>query len=462
MSSPDSQHKEKSRIALTSVIAAVFLTAMKSVVGLMTGSLGILSEAAHSGLDLLAALITLFAVRIADRPADKDHLYGHGKVENFSALIETIILIVTCGWIIYEAIERLLYKTVHIEVNVWSFAVIIVAIIVDISRSRALYRVARKYHSQALEADALHFSSDVWSSSVVIVGLIFTLLGFPIGDAIAALLVALLVIVVSLRLGKRTIDALMDRMPLGLYEKLHEVAMAVPGVKRCGNIRLRQSGSKTFADMYVWIKRTLPFEQAHNVVTGVEKQIETMLPNIDVVIHAEPLATEDESITDKVKVIVANYGMSPHEIEVNRLNGTQYLELHLEYSEINFEKAHEIATQIERDIQQQIPTIAKVRIHLEDMTADIQELRDVTASSGAAIRKIRKLALRESEVIGCDDIIVMESGGKLKVTMNCQLRRDLTLAEVHSIITTIEHKIYKSMKDIAKVTIHAEPVPQAE
>ncbi len=163
-------------VALSSVGAAVLLTTMKIVVGLLTGSLGILSEAAHSGLDLIAAVVTLFAVRVSARPPDGEHTYGHGKVENFSALVETLLLLATCGWIIYEAIERLFFKTVHVEVTLWSFVVMGVSIIIDFTRSRALMKTAKKYGSQALEADALHFSTDVWSSCVVIFGLIAVLI----------------------------------------------------------------------------------------------------------------------------------------------------------------------------------------------------------------------------------------------------------------------------------------------
>ncbi len=205
-------------MALSSIAAAFFITGLKVGVGLWTGSLGILSEAAHSGLDLLAAIITYLAVRFSARPADKTHLYGHGKIESFSALIETMLLLVTCAWIINEAVKRLIYQTTEIEVNFWSFFVIILSIVVDVSRSRALYRVARKYRSQALEADALHFSTDVWSSGVVLLGLILTLLKIPIADSLAALIVAIIVIYVSLELGKRTINELLDRAPSGLEE----------------------------------------------------------------------------------------------------------------------------------------------------------------------------------------------------------------------------------------------------
>ncbi len=209
--------REKKNIALSSVLAAVLLTAMKLVVGLMTNSLGLLSEAAHSGLDFLAALITYFAVTVSDRPPDEDHQYGHGKMENVSALFETILLLVTCGWIIWEAVTRLVTRTSHVEASAWAYVVVAISIAIDFTRSRALSRVAKKHHSQALEADALHFSSDIWSSLTVLAGLFCVSLGYSSVDSIAALAVALLVLFVSYRLGRRTIDALMSlNLPAGV------------------------------------------------------------------------------------------------------------------------------------------------------------------------------------------------------------------------------------------------------
>ena len=206
--------REKHWVALSSVLAAIFLTGMKLVVGLMTGSLGILSEAAHSGLDLVAAVVTLFAVRISGRPADREHTYGHGKVENLSALFETVLLLVTCIWIIYEAIQRLFFKEVLVEASIWAFVIMGVSIVIDFSRSRALARVAKKYQSQALEADALHFSTDIWSSSVVIGGLLLVrgadwlgLAWLTKADALAAMGVAGIVVYISAQLGQRTIAA---------------------------------------------------------------------------------------------------------------------------------------------------------------------------------------------------------------------------------------------------------------
>jgi cation diffusion facilitator family transporter len=193
--------QEKLNVALVSVFAAVFLTGSKLVIGIMTGSLGILSEALHSGLDLVAAVITYFSVRISDKPADKQHNYGHGKIENFSAFIETILLVITCIWIVYEASNRLISGKTHIEVGAWSYIVVVSSIVIDISRSRALSRVAKKYNSQALEADALHFATDIWSSAVVLLGLICANFGYYFADSIAALGVAIIVLFVSYQLG---------------------------------------------------------------------------------------------------------------------------------------------------------------------------------------------------------------------------------------------------------------------
>ena len=287
---------EKRSAALGSLLAAVGLTTMKIVVGLLTGSLGILAEAAHSGLDLVAAAMTYIAVRISGKPADRTHLYGHGKVENLSALLETLLLFITCGWIIYEATHRLFFHKVEVEVTVWSFAVMATSIAIDISRSRVLSRIAKKYNSQALEADALHFETDVWSSAVVIVGLALVKLGEwapPLGwlrnaDAVAALGVSALVIWVCWRLGTRTVDALVDSAPAGLEERILAAVSAVPGVQDCHNIRARYSGPRLFIDLHVLVDGRQTLFQAHALTETIEGVIQQIVPDADVTVHPEP------------------------------------------------------------------------------------------------------------------------------------------------------------------------------
>jgi cation diffusion facilitator family transporter len=288
--------QEKLSAALNSVLAALLLSGLKLVVGWWSGSLGILAEAAHSGLDLVAALVTLVAVHASSKPADQGHAYGHGKVENLSALLETLLLLVTCIWIISEAIERLGAKQVTVDASIWAFAVMAISIVVDVSRSRMLYRAAKKYRSQALEADALHFSTDIWSSAVVIVGLLgvrvagrYPGLAFlEKADALAAMGVALIVVVVSLRLGLRTIEGLMDTAPVGVAEKIKAEVETINTVADCHAVRVRQSGPHYFVDLHVTLDGGQTLHAAHELTERVEQAVQTILPGADVTVHPEP------------------------------------------------------------------------------------------------------------------------------------------------------------------------------
>ncbi len=287
---------EKRSAALNSLIAAVALTAFKVTVGLLTGSLGILAEAAHSGLDLVAAGMTFLAVRFAGRPADRSHLYGHGKIENLSALFETLLLLLTCAWIVWEAVHRLASSRIDVEVTAWSFIVMITSIVIDYSRSRVLTRVAKKYHSQALEADALHFRTDIWSSGVVILGLVSVKLGewlpslgfLSHGDAVAALGVSAVVVWVSAQLGRQTVDALLDTAPAGMEEQIAAVVAAVPGVLDCHNIRIRYSGPVLFVDLHVLVDGGQTLSSVHGLTEVIEVAIQEVIPRADVTVHPEP------------------------------------------------------------------------------------------------------------------------------------------------------------------------------
>jgi cation diffusion facilitator family transporter len=288
--------KDKRSAALSSVFAAVLLTTFKLVVGLLTNSLGILAEAAHSGLDLVAAATTYFAVRYSDKPADKEHPFGHGKIENLSALFETVLLLGTSAWIIYAAIQRLFFISVKVEASIWSFIVMGTSIVIDYTRSRILYKAARKYNSQALEADALHFSTDIWSSSVVILGLIGLTVGRYVSgldwmhkaDSVAALVVALIVVYVSGELGWRTISSLLDTAPKGLTEKIEQAASAVPGIVDAHAVRIRPSGAHTFIDMHITMDGDCTLNEAHAATEIIERAIHKIIQPADITVHVEP------------------------------------------------------------------------------------------------------------------------------------------------------------------------------
>ena len=280
--------KEKKRVALLSVLAAIFLTSSKFIIGILTGSLGILSEALHSALDMVAAVITYFSVRISDKPADKEHNYGHGKIENFSALVETILLVITCAWIIYEAVHRLTTGNTEIEVSVWSYVVVISSIVIDVSRSRALAKVAKKYNSQALEADALHFSTDIWSSTVVLLGLIFAQFGIYLADSVAALMVALIVLFVSYRLGKKAIDVLLDKAPFETIGVVKEILVGFAEVKEYHNLKVRTAGADTFIKFNIHVEPEATLLDVHELCDRIEKELQNKIPRSEVYIHAEP------------------------------------------------------------------------------------------------------------------------------------------------------------------------------
>ncbi|MEI7982045.1 MAG: cation diffusion facilitator family transporter [Bacteroidota bacterium] len=287
---------EKQNVAGVSVIAAVFLTGFKLVIGIITGSLGLLSEALHSGLDLVAAVITWFSVRISDRPPDADHQYGHGKIENFSALIETILLLITCGWIIYEAVNRLATGKTHIEVTVFSYIVVITSIVIDYGRSKALSRVAKKFNSQALEADALHFSTDIWSSAVVLLGLICANFGYHMADSIAALGVAVIVLGVSYRLGKRAVDVLLDKSPADLRKRVELVLTQTTEITHFHDVKVRTSGADVFVEVNIHVTPGLTLKQAHDISHAVEGRVKMAIHRCEIHIHIEPEEEQLKSI----------------------------------------------------------------------------------------------------------------------------------------------------------------------
>jgi cation diffusion facilitator family transporter len=395
MNPNSSSQREKRRVALLSVLAAIFLVGIKLVVGLATGSLGILSEAAHSALDFGAALITYFAVRVSGRPADLEHHYGHGKVESLSALAETFLLLATCFWIIYEAFRRMFFHTVEVEVTIFSFMVMLIAIIVDYTRSRALSKMAKKYSSQALEADALHFSSDIYSSSVVIAGLIFTKVGFPVGDSIAALGVALLVIVICYRLGKRTLDILMDRAPEGLKQEIEEMVEKVPGVSECSRLRIRRSGPQVFVDMNISLDKNTNLEEAHHIASEVERNIRSILPETDIVIHTEPTEglnfidrkidlsekakwSQDQEAEQIIKGTLNEHiedFIEFHELTLQRKMGIPLINLHLVLPKnIKIEDAHKFCDHLEEDIKKRLGE-SEIVIHVEPCGGECETCR---------------------------------------------------------------------------------------
>jgi cation diffusion facilitator family transporter len=443
---------------------------MKLVVGLVSGSLGILAEAAHSGLDLVAALVTLIAVSVSDRPADEAHPYGHGKVENFSALIETVLLFLTCAWIIYEAVRRIFFRAVDVNPSVWTFLVIIIAIMIDVSRSRMLSRAAKKHRSQALEADALHFSTDVWSSAVVLGGLGVVWVGRKVlpghagllnrADAVAALGVAFIVLFVSYRLGKRTIDVLLDSAPKGLKEKIAVAADEVEGVLRAGKVRLRQSGAQTFVDMNIEVDRNLSIERTHAIAESVEARIQALVPGADVVIHTDPRESEREPMARRSRAIAERNQIPVHNISVHEDHGEIHVDLHLEVDDhLLLHQAHDLASHVEQDLRADIPTISRVNTHIESRGTGVGNGPDVTAEQGPLVERIRAITEAVAGRACCHNVLVRRQGDRFAISLHCGFDRNAPVIEAHRLSSRIEEVLKEEIPEIEHVLIHTEPEP---
>jgi len=462
--------REKQAAAASSVWAATILSILKLAVGLLIGSLGMLAEAAHSALDLAAALITFLAVRVSARPPDAHHHYGHGKVENLSALAEALLLFVTCIWIIYEALQRLFIYSPDIAANLWAFLVMLLSIAVNINRSRLLYATARKYHSQALEADALHFSTDVWSSLVVLGGLALAWLGQNLwpgyapllnkADAAAALIVAALVISASYDLGKRTVDALIDRAPDGLPQQIVQAVNKVEGVLAISQIRVRRAGPHTFVDMSLALDRNLPFERTHAITQAVEEQIRRIAHSADVVIHAEPQETADEKLVTRIRTVASQNNLAVHNIAIHQSEKGTCVDLHLEVDDrLSLQQAHDLASQVEQALQADMPNIIQINTHIESRPDAQNAGRDVTVQEQALVKRIKELTEEIAGKQACHAITIRRAGNALSISLHCDLDGRLSIAQVHDIVTRIEHRLQESIPNLERVLIHAEPLP---
>ncbi|MGD0016346.1 MAG: cation diffusion facilitator family transporter [Verrucomicrobiia bacterium] len=470
--------RQKQWAAATSVVAALFLTGLKIVVGLMTGSLGILAEAAHSGLDLVAAVITLLAVRVSDRPADEQHMFGHGKVENLSALVETLLLLATCAWIIYEAGRRLLgIDLVNVDPSLWAFITMGISIVVDVSRSRMLSRAARKYHSQALEADALHFSTDVWSSVVVIVGLGFVRLGATTGhktafmsaDAVAALVVAVIVIHVCVRLGRRTVDALLDRAPSGLAAQILEAAARVGNVRRVKQIRVRDSGNQIFVDLRVAVPRYLSFEESHAVTHQIRDAIRTVAPNADVTAKAVPTDDDDEGILERIHTVAARGHFAVHNVSTHQTKRGLWIDLDLEVAmDLSFEEAHALATNLETQLRAELSQclsftgmrkVMDINVHIEPRTDSVVEGKELQRRDAAEyIARIEANRRDIPHTHHCQDVQVQQVDGRIYLAFHLLVDANLPIAEVHRIAEEMETRLRREFPQLGRVVIHTEPV----
>ena len=450
----------KEKVALISVIAAILLVVTKIVVAYATNSLGILSEALHSSIDLIAAVMTLWAVRAAARPADAEHMYGHEKIESLSSLGETLLLFVTCGWIVYEAVNRLFFHSPEVEVTYVAVAVMLMSIAVDYSRSRALHRAAVKYKSQALEADAIHFSTDLISSAVVIIGLLFTLAGFKSFDAIAALGVAVITAVIGYRLWKKSMGTLMDKAPEGLIGRITDEIMGVPGIHKVERVRARESGAMTFVEATVFIDNALPLEQGHRIMDQAEERVKGVVPNADIIIHAEPICLPNASLESRIRAEGATIPeiRDVHNIAFTEGPDGRLVEFHLEMDgNLTVEQAYQTALRLEERVMALDSCIHKVTSHIEPAEGSAGQGETSQYELEIIQDTIEHLHGLFPEVQSCRDVHVHLTRGGYKVWMACEFEPGLSVNKAHEVATRLEGHIRSRHSEVESVIIRYEP-----
>jgi cation diffusion facilitator family transporter len=457
---------EKRRVALHSMLAAAGMTVLKLAAGILSGSLGVLSDAAHSGLDLAGSALTLFSVRVSDKPADEDHTYGHGKVENISSFVEAGLMAVSCAWIIYEALARMINHTVELRHSIWPVLVLLTSIAVDYWRSGQLRAVARRTGSPALATDAFHFASDIWSTLAVLVGLVASWLGVQFhidwlryADPFAAIVVSLMILRLTFQLTRETVGALTDQIPAETRHRVVSEVEGVEGVLAVEQARVRRSGAAYFADLTLALPRRSTFEHTGELVRAATEAVQRALPQADVVIHAVPRTDHAESIFDRVRAVAARNNVSVHELSVQSHHGRLRVEQHVELDEnMPLLEAHTFVSAMEAEILRDAPEIDSVLTHIESEPATIEQPQEIVVDDRRIEKALRSVAAKFPEIVDVHELTVLRAGDHIDLSCHCTLPDNFTMLRVHEVITALEDRFKVECPEVSRVTIHPEPV----
>lgn len=459
----------KQSAALVSAVAVIVLGLAKLALGILTGSLGLIADAVHSGLDLVVTILTFLAVRWADRPPDADHPYGHGRAENLSGFVEALIILGTAIGIGLEAIRHIASGNEVVVPTPLAFAVLLVSIGVSYWRAYSLQRTAEASGSAALAADALNFRTDVWSSLVVLAGLALVAVGRGFGiadlvsyaDAVAGLIVAILVVAAAIRLARETIDALVDRSPEDVAQRMAEAVSRVPGVLEAKRVRLRRVGAHFFVDVVAVASRTTSFEESHALTERIEGAIRSVVPRSDVVVHLEPGMASAESILDRIHLIARNLGVRVHDVQVRRVSQRSEVNLHVEVNpELSLERAHALASRLEEQIAAENPGVSVVNTHLEVEPLVGAPRVEVTRLETPLVERITATA---DGVLGagrCHDVRMYRPSGRkheLDVVLHCSFPATSSVAQAHRQAERVEQVLREEIPILGSVLVHVEP-----
>lgn len=454
-------NKRKIKVAKISFFVAIIIVLLKASASIWSGSLAVLSELFHSSTDLIASLVTIISLNYSAKPPDKDHHYGHDKIESFSALVQVLILVLMCVYVLYEAFVRIIHPPANVNIDFYSFLVISICIVLDYTRSRALKKAAKETNSQALEADALHFSSDILSSGVVLIGIGLYYIS-PIFDPIAAIIVSIIIIIITANLTKKAYESLMDKVPKGLYENIEKAILTTEGTESIKNLRVRSTSSKIFIDATINIGRTKLFYETHEITDRIEDRIKEIAENADIIIHTEPVESTDESVNDKIRIIINRSGYRCHDIFTYKLEDKVIAELHVEISHTNdLLVAHDSITELEEKIKSEIPVIDEIKVHLDEPGGITAEAEDITENAKEIVRITENTIAENKSVLNFHDIRVYRIQNGLRLNCICEFGHDIPFNKVHDYVTELESKIYIKLKELypelINVNIHAEP-----
>lgn len=448
------------------MLAATAMTLLKLGAGLLSGSLGVLSDAVHSGLDLVGAALTFFSVLVSDKPADEEHTYGHAKFENLSAFSEVLLMVASCIWIIWEAVSRILHHAVAVTHFAIPAAVLLASISVDFWRSRKLRAVAGRTGSPALATDAFHFSSDIWASVAVLAGLGANFIGarysipaLRYADPAAALLVALMIIHLTIYLGHEAVSVLLDEVPVETRRRILAEVERVSGVLAIEQARVRRAGAGHFADLTLALPRRFTFEHTGELVREATAAVQRVLPEADVVIHTVPREARAESIFDRVRAVAARHNIGVHELGVQSHRGRLRVVQHVEVDEnMPLSQAHGFVTALEAEILRDVPEVDSVLTHIESEPATIELPEEIVENDRRIEQCLRDAARQFPEVSDVHEIQITRSGDHTELSCHCTLPDDLTMQRVHMAITALEDRFKLACPEVQRVVIHPEPV----
>lgn len=451
--------KEKRSVALYSIVASIFMIAGKATVGVMTGSLALLTDALHSFLDLSASIITYFAVRISDKPADREHHFGHGKVESLAALAEVVLLFLTCGFIMFEATTRLMSGSSPVQLNIWAYIVIVVSIGIDISRVRALKRVAKKYSSQALAADALNFSTDILSSLVVLFGLAAVQLGVPWADSAAAIGVAIFIVTATVRMAKQAIDVLLDRAPIETETSIRDIVRDFPEVLGIGHLRVRSDGRMVFGALSLDIDRSLTLSRANELKKDLQERLKEKLPQADITLTYNPVSRKSELTNESIRFLVSTFGLSVHHLIMNQTDDGYFVSMHVEMpGDMTLDEAHDKSEEIKSKLQETMSDLKKIIIHTQPFESEsngqVADEEHATRIAG----EVKRIVESFPDVEDCHNIVLTPYRNGLALSADIRLDGSLLLEQTHQTAKEVEGKLRGEIVELVSVTLHLEPL----